>query len=81
VENLVKCPRCLSWLIGEQVSGHKCWTPRYFYVPEIDTEGKIYGWESEDGRTWRKKLVYPSDDSYHPRSSDEDLTEPDGGFC
>ena len=57
MQNLVKCPKCLVWLIGEQVADHECWSPRYFYGPEIGNEGQIYGWESEDGKTWRKKLM------------------------
>jgi hypothetical protein len=92
----VRCRKCGCWLKFEALSNHICFNnqsqriiPRYFFGPEIDPEGNIYHWESEDGVFWTKKLIYisqkqkfnikASDDFTHDSPSDEDYTEPENG--
>jgi len=64
--SLVKCKKCGCWFSFEDFPDHGCFAslqkdqsfiPRYFFGPEIDLEGRIYRWESEDGHNWIKKFV------------------------
>jgi hypothetical protein len=74
MENISKCEKCGKWLIAEQIPSHRCFSPRYFFGPEIDAEGNMFHLVSEDGKKWFRKRL--SDDWKHPYKSDEDETAP-----
>ena len=73
MENIIKCDKCGEWLIAEQIPDHKCFTPRYFFGPEIDAKGNMFHYISEDGKKWVRKRV--STDPLQHRKSTEDLPE------
>lgn len=83
----VKCRSCGKWFQFEEYKQHAClnqsvndFIPRYFFGPEIDSEGNIYHLESEDGVHWFRKYVKPADEFLQRKRTDEDFTEPVQGI-
>ena len=83
MRNVGRCAKCNRFLIAENESDHDCF-PAFKGVKEIPV---LYWFETEEtgmiiAKAWNGilyrlvKTLSPSDDNYHPKRSDEDLTEP-----
>jgi hypothetical protein len=78
----IKCGKCNQWFQFEDYKNHQCqqkeasYNPRYFFGPEVDSNGNIYHLESEDGVTWHRKLIRHSRRKVTAFKTDEDETEP-----
>src|SRR6266487_5306782 len=91
IQNTGRCPRCKQFLIAEQIHNHSCkialkgvrsiLIDHYFETREENGDCLVIA-RGMDGYFCRLTQCHhipvhkASDDSYHPESSDEDLTEP-----
>ena len=60
---------------GKKISTFK---PRYFYGSEIDYDGNMWHWVSENGKNWVKKRLPPNLPNFQHRfRTPKDSTEPE----
>jgi hypothetical protein len=87
MNNLIKCPSCNRWLIGEEFNSHKCSckivdiTYKWWVKTDLDGIGEVLIIEGKDGTLYRLK---PSSDESlqqdNSKRSYDKSTEPEKGI-
>lgn len=80
IKNIIKCEKCNSPLIQEELKSHRCFT-KILVDAKFDMKTKQY--HVYDGKKWYR--WFPKSDDIlqlnEYRSSDDKLPEPNIGFC